>query len=474
MNKEVLIDQHEVENKKPKELTSFFIEKRIELQKAIGNNQIQKTIAEDYLGISTEQLRKKINKNKPLTRDWLIAICAAHGLDDAETTDALIICNMPTLDDGSTREQLIVNFLRNHKGNPVKISVFNDYLRAAKVDPLEISHRQKKNESELADSDIYPYKETHKRVVKTYQYEGDQYNSLITEYIPNMKCVAVAFLTGDDGKEYVLESHSNGHFIIYEEGKDELPDVLEELDVSHVFYKTLIELELLSKERKQYLDSIIFDSKNYKGRYSAKIKNDSLYVFYEEYNYYMPERNEYYMMEYIEGKYILSISHDSMFMKLYLSEEKYQKYYSYKKECKRLFFDSIEAIEEYYSSKSMWFYPDLIRDREHAYKRFKKIIDEKIELIRKKQVYIQNISYIYDREVEVLSFYKIEDCFHCKYDDYGEIYDADDFAIIYDKQGTPIEISFDEIKQAFELGINDIEDICRIKEKYGRIESLLK
>ena len=37
----------------------------------------------------------------------------------------------------------------------------------------------------------------------------------------------------------------------------------------------------------------------------------------------MPERNEYYLMEYLNGKYVLSVAHDSMFMEEYLSKDKY-------------------------------------------------------------------------------------------------------------------------------------------------------
>ena len=89
-------------------LSSFFRKKSEELQDKIGEGfktlYPQEKIAEK-LNISVDQLRQKLYGKKPLTRDWLIAICAAYGLDDYDTSEALRICNMPTLDDVSKREE---------------------------------------------------------------------------------------------------------------------------------------------------------------------------------------------------------------------------------------------------------------------------------------------------------------------------------------------------------------------------------
>lgn len=44
----------------------------------------------DLVGLTTEVLRKKIYQQRPMTRDCLIAICAAHGMDSDMTSRILV------------------------------------------------------------------------------------------------------------------------------------------------------------------------------------------------------------------------------------------------------------------------------------------------------------------------------------------------------------------------------------------------
>lgn len=73
--------------------------------------------------------------------------------------------------------------------------------------------------------------------------------------------------------------------------------------------------------------------------------------FYEIYNYSIPEKNEYYFMDCVNGKYTLYVSPESIFMRFYLTDKEYSNIYGKSLERKRYLrkieqFNSIEAMEE--------------------------------------------------------------------------------------------------------------------------------
>lgn len=301
-NPKLLFAEKEISSKR-QSLSTFFREKSLLLQEELGEGYTslypQDKIA-SKLNISVDQLRQKLYEKKPLTRDWLIAICAAYGLDDMETSDALSICNMPTLDDASPREDFIVNFLRDHRLQSVGVFEFNQALEAAELPPLDISFRKNKRKARTETPVSSKYKEIRPCVVRTYADEGDPYNSLATQYLPNMRCVAAVILEDHNHIKYCLEAYSDGIYQIETE-TDALPTIIKELDPTHEFYAFFAGLSSLVRKEKQKLDDVLNDTKNYRNRFSANIKNDRLHIFYEEFNYSMPERNEYYLMEYVDG-----------------------------------------------------------------------------------------------------------------------------------------------------------------------------
>lgn len=235
-------------------LSSFFRQKSEELQDKIGEGvktlYPQEKIAEK-LNISVDQLRQKIYGKKPLSRDWLIAICAAYGLDDYDTSEALRICNMPTLDDVSKREEFIVLFLRTHKYKPVSVNEFNRALESSRLPVLNISYRNGAASKRVVLKDT-PYMEYSPKVVRTYEDEGDPYNSLATKYYPNNRYVAVAFLEDREHKQYLLEAFSDGKYSILKE-EERWPFFFDTLDPADPFYMYFSELAILVQKEKQLI-----------------------------------------------------------------------------------------------------------------------------------------------------------------------------------------------------------------------------
>lgn len=81
---------------------------------------------------------------------------------------------------------------------------------------LEISYRNGKTSKSDAPLDT-PYTEYRPKTVRTYENEGDPYNSLATIYYPNNRCVAAAFLKDKQNKKFLLEAFSDGKYSIQQE-----------------------------------------------------------------------------------------------------------------------------------------------------------------------------------------------------------------------------------------------------------------
>lgn len=467
-----------------KPFSKFFREKGIELKKheqkrdSASSLYPQEKVAE-RLGISIEQLHNKLyrKRKKKLTREWVIAICAAYGLDACETSTALSYCDMPTLDDESKREGFIVNYLNEHKFKPSSIDKFNSALIGAELSPLDISFRGRKNEK-IWSKEKSTYEEYRQKEEYIYGcgYDNNHCNSLMLEYRPNMRCIIKSFVKNNNNQKYILEASSDGQYYIWTEGKD-LPEILDEIEETSEFYSILIESSILAKKRIQKLNNILNDSKNYRGRYSANLKEDKIHVFYEEFNYICPERNEYLLMEYWNGKYILSVSSKSMFMEEYLSLDEYNSNYNAHEKSTRKIFDSLEKIDDFCNDELKFNMEiiDIKTERKNAYIRLKKLVKEKLNAIREGKIHILNNEYIFEIPYEVLTYYHVEKEFKCTYDkEFEEINYAADYADFIDNEGNEIRISLEEIFQAFDLGIPTIEDICRIKREKGSISSVLE
>jgi hypothetical protein len=201
----------------------------------------------------------------------------------------------------------------------------NSALRTNGYPELDTNRRKGKNnshDSPLQNKNL-PYIIARK-VVQTYLDEGDQYDSLETAYDFRYRCVAAALLVKDGNIKYVLEAFSDGHFSVKEKELP-LPQLFKIISETGEFKDYFSELATLAKQEQRRIDAQLNDSRNYQGRLSANLKIDAIHIFYEQFNYALPERNEYYLMEYVDGQLKLSVSHQSMFMTEYLSADEYKK-----------------------------------------------------------------------------------------------------------------------------------------------------
>lgn len=99
------------------------------------------------------------------------------------------------------------------------------------------------------------------------------------------------------------------------------------------------------------------------------------------------------------------------------------------------------------------------------------LIDD-IKKIKNQTWYIRNIYDMFENPYDVIKYYHLENEFDCKYDEEHNISSASKKTKIFYNDEI-VSISFEELKFAFELGIDDFEQIYCIKKKYNNIKGII-
>ena len=455
----------------------------------------------EKIGIDYELFRKIINKTKPTkNRDCIIAICALLHINSYETDKALYLYRrMIPLNPSDKRDDYLIAILDNQGKKNWDIDTINYNLSIAGYDPLDIiSHRKKRK----VDNPVSPYEKLRESVEceaesMIIRY-GVQFKSLSTEYLPNIYSIVakVELFDKERSRLLCLQATERGGFILYTyfvtEKKDEKgrrffterPLSPEEVNLPfYKYYENLdsvpdlqpysIEIQKMVKDENDKILGYLNDTRNYYERISAKVIKGSLCIFFEKYNYDIPELNEYYFLVYYKGKYHLQVSKRSRFMRYYLANE-YKTYYP---EC------SSEVAESYSSeaeietkikadNKNKYLY----WNRLSAYKKMKQRVEELHEKLKNKSVFINNTREIYEIDTEVLKYYGCTKEFQCEYDsEYGDYITETgvDHIPVYSSEKKLVDLYFEDILQGFELGLESLEEIADAKDKYGEVEQLL-
>lgn len=435
------------------------------------------------IGIDYEMFRKILNQQKPTKkRDCIIAICVALDMCTSEIDEALGLYQyMPGLDEkNNPRDRFIKSQIDGNR--KISIAELNKRLIKFGFPGLDIQDKRngKKKISSEEDAIKLPYTVLELKVrtpIDSDYYYGDPYDSLCTTYDPSRCRSTGDMLIGDSSKKeyYHLKASTDGYMSssVYRSG--DLPISYKSLEECGLFKDYFFELHNTIVLEKERLLSILKDTKNYHHRASARLINDKICVFYEEFNYIMPELNEYYVMSYSSGKYSLHVYNESAFMSYYLISEEYKRYYGNCQPEPIETYESLEQIEHLLSSVEKNSHDNIrYRMRKKAFERIKPTVDALFSDIKASRKYIQNLNAIYDYPEEALKYYGIEADFQCTYDeDYGEIIGCSDSAEFTTEAGTTISITTQDVFKAFEYGFPNVNEICRIKKHYGSIDAVL-
>lgn len=459
----------------------FIREKRKEYNEDHGK-ELSTSELGTMIGIKYEMFRKILNQEKPTKkRDCIIAICVALQLLPGEIDEALGLYQyMPALDQYNPRDGFITSQIT---GSPdLTVAELNRRLIQRGFPGLDIQDKRDGKKKSNDDAFInLPYKVLELKVctpIDSDYYYGDQYNSLCTKYDPNnCRCTGDMILGDPKRKKHIhLVASTDGYMSAQIYKVDDWPKSYKSLDETGDYKNYFIELLNAVNVEKRRLLSILNDTKNYQHRTSARLIGDTICVFTEEFNYSIPEMNEYYVLTFTNGHYQLQVFERSAFMHFYLSEEMFNKYYGKDDLESKEVYDSIESLEELigkedkYSDESIRY-----KMRKRAFIKLKPNVDALFEDLKSNNEFIQNLDYIFVNPADTLRYYQIEKDFECAYDEeYGEICDSLKEKTYILPDGVEITVTLEDIFSAFKLGFPSIEEICRIKAKYGSINAVLK
>ena len=175
-------------------------------------------------------------------------------------------------------------------------------------------------------------------------------------------------------------------------------------------------------------------------------------------------------MDYSDGVFKLSISKESRFMQLYLRRNVYSTLYGKGDIPIQEEYDSVDAIEAYYSDKPRD--AMLMKYRINAYKKMKANLETFIQKLKDKEIHIRNADQILDDRYAVLQFFGVADSFDCDYDEeYGYITNAKkEMATFVVPSGRQFQLSVTDLVNAFELGLDSIEEIVFFLSRWGSLE----
>ena len=277
--------------------------------------------------------------------------------------------------------------------------------------------------------------------------------------------------------EYHLSASSRGDYYLDKCPNGATPEIthFKKAEESGELADCFMELQGMAKREQQRMKGYLNDTKNYCERISAGIHNGRIHIFYETYNYTVPELNEYYLFEYIDGIYRLTVSDRSLFMQKYLSESAYLEHYGQPEQKAYRHYDSLEEIELLLNNPENRRRSEILELRKSAYKSLKRKVEECLEDLRQKKAYIRHLDYIWDDRDRVCEFFGVSKEFHCSVDEqYGDMSAGVNSVPFKTEDGNSIEITLQDLYTAFELGFHSIMEICQVKYTIGSIDNVLK
>ena len=452
---------------------SAFVEKH---RKALAKLEGGKVTTRDLavrMEIEYEQFRKILNKQKPTKkRDFVIALCAVLEVDSEETNSALILYDMLPLNPEYPRDDELITILEEQLTSELSLEEINRRLIRNGFHPFDLTDRRG---AETEKKIQYPFALLRKRTeCRTDElYYGDLYDSLQTEYQPDRYRIYAEMWLDDEKKHrgFRLTADPSGQFT-----REDYPiesdsfHVYHDLNETGEFRDCFVELESMAKSELKTMAGYLRDTKNYLERKSATIIDNCLHVYQEKYNYTIPELGEYYLMDYSDGVFKLSISKESRFMQLYLRRNVYSTLYGKGDIPIQEEYDSVDAIEAYYSDKPRD--AMLMKYRINAYKKMKANLETFIQKLKDKEIHIRNADQILDDRYAVLQFFGVADSFDCDYDEeYGYITNAKkEMATFVVPSGRQFQLSVTDLVNAFELGLDSIEEIVFFLSRWGSLE----
>ncbi len=460
---------------------SKFYKSKLKEYNENNNCNLSKNDIANQLGIPISLMPKYIANGDKATkkRDCVIAMCMMVHMSVDDINIALSKYDMPYFDDSNKRDKIIMDLINENRGTVEKALSFDELdeclFYKTGTHFYIIEHREGKKDKKTT----FPFTVVKKRVeCRTDELiYGDTYDSLDTAYKRLCRIYAFMWLDDNGRKVYKLCAEPNGFLSCNEYPMNgEWYHKYDSPEDAGIFKSCFIELQQMALAEQRKMAELLRDTRNYHERISAKVIENELHVFYETYNYTVPELGEYYLMDYVNDEYTLFVSQESRFMRLYISEQEYCNLFGRSSDKYVEKYSSIKTIDSAVATAS----PDrkdIIKLRARAFHNAQDKINSLIDDLKSGKAHIRNVKMIYDNEFDVLSYYKVTDTFQCSYDaEYGEINGIGiDKALFTMTDGSQVELSVDDFCAGFRLGLSSVEEVGTflLKHKTFSVTELL-
>lgn len=283
------------------------------------------------------------------------------------------------------------------------------------------------------------------------------------------------------GKRYRLRyfaKHYGGETMFLDSRDDGIIKGYKSVDETFGFKPLFQELRKYTLDHRQKLLKILNDTRNYESgtRISANLHENAIHVFMEAYNFQFPEECEYYLFEYSQGKYKLSVHHSSCFMYHYLQEAEYYQVIGKQKPIAYEEYSSQEEIDIKDEDETTW-YHSVAWHRRKTFAAMKLKVDALLEELKTGKKTIRDYDGPFGGDPEgpavVCRYLGLEKEFDCQDDKNGIMYfHGRDETEISDENGNQCSLSISEVIRAFELGYHNRHEIIENKNKYGKIDEV--
>ena len=431
------------------------------------------------IGISLDTLKKRLSRNRPINRDFVIAVCSQLQLGFRNTNYALMISGFPLLYKGdnyqkNNRDERLINILQKGTKKRLSLDDINKMLKTYNEFPLDVKGR-KNIENNLEYVVLNTNVEITNYDVSVY----NPYDSLETLYdidLYNIKASAV-IKSRKSEDELTLELYDNSigifdkHKILskfYQNYQDD------ELAKYSILFEDLN--KMIASKRKDVFKQLD-DTKNYGERYSAKYINGIMHIFGECYNFDIPEKNEYFFVDYYNNEFHFYISNRSRFLYYQMGEDRYKEFILNFNPIIICKFNSIVEIEKFYKNKSKTGFDFIYKQNSQRFKGLVSGIQELLIKLKQKDIFIRNPD-IYegpDMVYNMCCYLGVEKQFDFVFDlndtnPFEEEYKNLNKSLEVEFQGKSYDIDLHDIYQAFIYGLKDINEICEVKSKYKSLE----
>lgn len=427
-------------------------------------------------GDEYDRFRKIVNMSRPTQkRDVIIAICIVLQMSIEEANYALNLYNMSTLDSTIERDKIFIQILDNKQAKSFEKNTSGMIDYVDNIDTLLRSHGC--NTLDLHKQTLHvpykPVKLTTSNLSEDIIFYGPEYNSLSAKYcLDSYRYKSSLLLENQDNKHRLIISVTlsiNEYTYWIEREADGRIERFDPSSGDRALIPFVKGVHHAAKNKLYSLLRILDDTKNYRFREGACFKDGTIHFYLESFNYLIPELNEYCTIEKSGNELSLNVYNQSEFIYHHIGAEEYNRVFGYREHKPLHTFSSIDDLSEKTSCKPYETDPIHYSAWQSIFKELLEKLGKLNDDLKNHHECIRSIDELDDSGISVCEYYKVEREYECKRDTNGVVQPNRTYASIKVNGIPQTEISIEDLRLAYQLGIPDIQSVCRAKADFGTI-----